>query len=115
MSLQARFQGSQKPATYHPDGDTITVEISQYAGYAGLVLANGGLDATENSFFYKNYHFKVKFTLSEEESWPALNSGKMAASATTVDVLAAYGKQFNVIVPALISFSRGSDQVVPTK
>ena len=27
------------PATYHPDGDTITVEISQYAGYAGLVLA----------------------------------------------------------------------------
>jgi NitT/TauT family transport system substrate-binding protein len=100
------------PATYHPDGDTITVEISQYAGYAGLVLANGGLDATENSFFYKNYHFKVKFTLSEEESWPALNSGKMAASATTVDVLAAYGKQFNVIVPALISFSRGSDGVV---
>lgn len=60
----------------------------------------------------KKYHFKVHFTLSEEESWAALNSGKLAASATTVDVLAAYGKQFNVVVPALISFSRGADGVV---
>jgi NitT/TauT family transport system substrate-binding protein len=99
-------------ATYEPTGDTIAVELSQYAGYAGLILANGGLDPSENSFFYKNYHFKVKITLSEEESWPALNGGKMAASATTVDVLAAYGKQFNVVVPALISFSRGADGVV---
>lgn len=98
--------------TYEPEGDTITVELSQYAGYAGLVLANGGLEPSENSFFYKNYHFKVRITLSEEESWPALNTGKMAASATTVDVLAAYGKQFNVVVPALISFSRGADGLV---
>jgi NitT/TauT family transport system substrate-binding protein len=102
----------EHPSTYEPHGDTITVELSQYAGYAGLVLANGGLEPTENSLFYKNYHFKVRLTLSEEESWPALNSGKMAASATTVDVLAAYGKHFNVIVPALISFSRGADGIV---
>jgi NitT/TauT family transport system substrate-binding protein len=108
----SRVPTLEHPAAYEPDGDTITVELSQYAGYAGLVLANGGLEPTENSFFFKNYHFKVKFTLSEEESWPALNSGKMAASATTVDVLAAYGKQFNVIVPALISFSRGADGIV---
>jgi len=102
----------EHPSAYEPDDDTITLELSQYAGYAGLVLANGGLDPTENSFFYKNYHFKVRLTLSEEESWAALNSGKMAASATTVDVLAAYGKHFNVIVPVLISFSRGADGIV---
>jgi NitT/TauT family transport system substrate-binding protein len=100
------------PGTYQPEGDTITVELSQYAGYSGLVLANGGLAPNENSFFFKNYHFKVRITLSEEESWPSLNTGKMAASATTVDVLAAYGKQFNVLVPALISFSRGADGLV---
>src|SRR5262249_12863307 len=47
-----------------------------------------------------------------EESWPALNSGKMAASATTVDVLAIYGRQFQVVVPAQIGFSRGADGVV---
>jgi NitT/TauT family transport system substrate-binding protein len=41
-----------------------------------------------------------------------LNTGKMAASATTADVLAIYGKQFQVVVPAQISFSRGADGVV---
>jgi len=101
-----------RPAAYELADDTIAVELSQYAGYAGLILANGGLEPSVNSLFFKNYHFKVKITLSEEESWPALNSGKMAASATTVDVLAAYGKQFDVVVPALIGFSRGADGVV---
>jgi NitT/TauT family transport system substrate-binding protein len=36
----------------------------------------------------------------------------MAASATTADVLAIYGRQFQVVVPAQIGFSRGADGVV---
>jgi NitT/TauT family transport system substrate-binding protein len=36
----------------------------------------------------------------------------MAASATTADVLAVYGKQFQVTVPAQIGFSRGADGIV---
>jgi NitT/TauT family transport system substrate-binding protein len=39
----------------------------------------------------------------------------MAASATTVDVLAVYGRQFNVSVPMQIAFSRGADGVVVNK
>src|SRR5262245_51734301 len=35
--------------------------------------------------------------------------------ATTVDVLAAYGRQFQVVVPAQIGFSRGADGVVVKK
>jgi NitT/TauT family transport system substrate-binding protein len=54
----------------------------------------------------------VKLTVSEEESWPALNTGKLAASVTTADVLAAYGRQFQVVVPAQIGFSRGADGVI---
>ena len=100
------------PGIYQPKGDTIEIELSEYAGYAGLIAANGGLDPNTNSFFYKKHHFKVKIALSEEESWPALNSGKMAASATTVDVLATLGKQFQVVVPAQIGYSRGADGVV---
>src|SRR5689334_18690650 len=46
-----------------PDNKTIAVEISKYAGYAGLVAANGGLDASENSVFFKNHGFKVKLTV----------------------------------------------------
>ena len=100
------------PAPYQPRGDTIDIELSEYAGYAGLIAANGGLEPSENSVFFKDHGFKVKLTLSEEESWSALNSGKMAASATTTDVLAVYGKQFQVVVPAQIGFSRGADGVV---
>ncbi len=99
-------------ATYEPKGDTIEIELSEYAGYSGLIAANGGLEPNAESYFFKKHGFKVKFTLSEEESWSALNSGRMAASATTADVLAAYGKQFEVNVPALIGFSRGADGIV---
>lgn len=100
------------PAAYQAKDNVVEVELSEYAGYAGLIAANSGLEPTENSVFFKKHGFKVKFTISEEESWSALNSGKMAASATTVDVLAIYGKQFQVNVPALIGYSRGADGLV---
>ena len=95
-----------------PDNKTIAVEISKYAGYAGLVAANGGLDASENSVFFKDHGFKVKLTVSEGENWAALNTGKIAASTTTADVLAVYGRQFHAIVPAQIGYSRGADGLV---
>jgi NitT/TauT family transport system substrate-binding protein len=101
-------------ATYSPKDGVVEIELSKYAGYSGLVVANGGLDASADSVFAKKYGFKVKLTLSEEESWSALNSGKMAASATTADVMAVYGRQFQVVVPVLIGFSRGADGVVVT-
>jgi NitT/TauT family transport system substrate-binding protein len=97
---------------YVPQGNTIDIELSQYAGYAGLVVANGGLEPNDNSIFNTKYGFKVRLKLSEEESWNALNAGKMAASATTADVLAVYGRQFQVVVPAQISYSRGADGLV---
>jgi NitT/TauT family transport system substrate-binding protein len=100
------------PAAYQPKDNIVDIELSEYAGYAGLIVANGGLEPNENSHFFKKHGFKLRIKLSEEESWSALNSGKMAASATTVDVLAVYGKQFQVIVPAQIGFSRGADGVV---
>jgi NitT/TauT family transport system substrate-binding protein len=95
-----------------PKDNIVELELSEYAGYAGLIVANGGLAPSENSIFFKKHGFKVKITLSEEESWSALNSGKMAGSATTADVLAIYGRQFQVVVPAQIGFSRGADGVV---
>jgi NitT/TauT family transport system substrate-binding protein len=100
------------PAAYQPTNNTVVVELSEYAGYAGFIAANGGLEPNTNSVFFKKHGFLVHLTMSEEESWPALNSGKMAASATTADVLAIYGKQFNVVVPAQIGYSRGADGVV---
>jgi NitT/TauT family transport system substrate-binding protein len=100
------------PAPFQLKDNIVPIEISEYAGYAGLIAANGGLEPTENSYFFKNHGFKVRLTISEDEDWSELNEGKLAGSVTTVDVLAAYGKQLHVVVPAQIGFSRGADGVV---
>jgi NitT/TauT family transport system substrate-binding protein len=100
------------PGAFQFRDNTVPIEISEYAGYAGLIAANGGLDPTENSLFFKNHGFKVKLTVSEDETWSPLNEGKIAASVTTVDVLAAYGRQLHAVVPVQIGFSRGADGVV---
>ena len=92
--------------------NTIDVELSEYAGYAGLLLANGGSQPTENSVFFRDHGFKVRLTFTEEESWSGLNSGKFAASATTTDVLAVYGRQLQVTCPLLLGYSRGADGIV---
>ncbi len=100
------------PAAFQFKDNIVPIEISEYAGYAGLIAANGGLDPNEASLFFKNHGFKVKLTISEDESWSDLNEGKIAASVTTVDVLAAYGRQLHAVVPAQIAFSRGADGIV---
>lgn len=115
VAAQTAVQQLAPPAPYEPKDNIVELELSEYAGYSGLIVANGGLAPSENSYFFQKHGFKVKLTLSEEESWSSLNSGKMAASATTVDVLAVYGKQFNVVVPAQIGFSRGADGIVVKK
>jgi NitT/TauT family transport system substrate-binding protein len=100
------------PAAYEPKNGVVEIDLSEYAGYGGLVVANGGLDPSPDSFFAKTYGFKVKLTVSEGETWSQLNNGRFAASATTADVLAVLGRQFDVVVPAQVGFSRGADMVV---
>jgi NitT/TauT family transport system substrate-binding protein len=100
------------PAAVQIKDNIVPVEISEYAGYAGLIAANGGLDPTENSVFFKSHGFKVKLTISEDENWSELNEGKIAASVTTADVLAVYGRQLHAVAPAQIGFSRGADGLI---
>jgi len=100
------------PAPYQPKGGVVEVDLSEYAGYGGLIVANGGLAPNPDSVFAKEHGFQVKLSVSEEETWSALNNGRFAASATTVDVLAALGRRFEAVVPAQIGYSRGADMVV---
>jgi NitT/TauT family transport system substrate-binding protein len=110
--VKAEVPKLSPPAAFQFKDGIVPIEISEYAGYAGLIAANGGLEPTENSYFFKNHGFKVRLTIKEDENWSELNEGKMAASVTTVDVLAAYGKQLHAVVPAQIGFSRGADGIV---
>jgi NitT/TauT family transport system substrate-binding protein len=101
-----------QPATYVPKNNIVEIDLSEYAGYGGLIVANGGLAPNPDSFFAKQYGFQVKLSVSEEETWGKLNNGHFAASATTADVLAVLGRQFDVTVPVQIGFSRGADMIV---
>jgi NitT/TauT family transport system substrate-binding protein len=99
-------------AAFEPKDNTLQIDISEYAGYGGLIVANGGLEPNAESFFTKEYGFKVKITKSEDETWSPLNNGRLAATATTTDALAVLGRQFDAVVPVQIGFSRGADMVV---
>jgi NitT/TauT family transport system substrate-binding protein len=98
--------------TFVPKDNVLRIDISEYAGYGGLIIANGGLEPNADSFFAKEYGFKVAISMSEGETWSALNNGKLAATATTADALAVLGRQFDAIVPVQIGYSRGADMVV---
>lgn len=99
-------------APYVPKDKTIQIDISEYAGYGGLIVANGGLEPNPDSFFAKEYGFQVKLSVSESETWSPLNNGRLAATATTADALAVLGRQFDAVVPVQIGYSRGADMVV---
>ena len=100
------------PSTYVSKDGIIDIELSEYAGYAGLIYANGGLDPSEDSHFFRKHGFKVRIKLSESENWSPLNSGKIAATTSTADVLAVNAHQLQVAVPMQLSYSRGADSIV---
>ena len=64
------------PAPFQFKDNIVPIEISEYAGYAGLIAANGGLEPTENSLFFKNHGFKVRLTISEDEIWSRAQRGQ---------------------------------------
>jgi NitT/TauT family transport system substrate-binding protein len=99
-------------AAYVPKDNVLQIDISEYAGYGGLIVANGGLEPNPESFFAKEYGFQVKISMSESETWSPLNNGRLAATATTADALAVLGRQFDAVVPVQIGYSRGADMVV---
>jgi NitT/TauT family transport system substrate-binding protein len=100
-------------APYTPANGVLDVSISEYAGYAGLIAANGGkLEPNPESLFAKRFGFQVRLKRAEADLFSEVNAGKLAALATTVDTLAVLGRQFNVTVPVQIGYSRGADGII---
>ena len=71
-------------APHVPKSPVIEVSISEYAGYAGLLAANGGqLEPNAGSLFTSRYGIQVRLHRAEEDLFSDVNSGKLAALATT--------------------------------
>ena len=82
FQVQVQVPKLSPPAPFQYKDNIVPIEISEYAGYAGLIAANGGLEPNENSYFFKNHGFKVRLTISEDEDWSELNEGKLAGSVS---------------------------------
>jgi NitT/TauT family transport system substrate-binding protein len=100
------------PAAYVMKNGVLDIELSKYAGYAGIIAANGGLEPNPESLFAKKFGFQARIRLSEDEGWDRLNTGQVGVTATTADVLAVFGRQFSAVVPVQLGFSRGADGIV---
>ena len=111
-SPQTEAQKLPPAMPYVMKDNIVDMDLSEWAGYAGIIAANNGFEPSENSIFFKKFGFKLRIRKSEEDNWAGLNAGQFAVAATTVDVLSVYGKQFKVIAPLQIDFSRGADGVV---
>ena len=102
---------------YKPKDNVIDVEISEWGGYAPLIVANGGLEPNEDCYLFREHGIKLKIVLSEAEveGWQRINSGQVGVTVTTVDVLAIYGNQLKIESPVQLDFSRGGDGILVTK
>ncbi|MCS6971243.1 MAG: phosphate ABC transporter substrate-binding/OmpA family protein [Planctomycetota bacterium] len=111
VAPRASFPDIGQAGAYQPSG-AIEVDISEYAGYAGLIVANGGLESAADSFVSKQYGLRLRLRLSESENWRAVHEGRIAATVTTADVLPLLGPRLNAVVPVLLSYSRGADGLI---
>jgi len=51
-----------------PKDNIVAIELSEYAGYAGVHRAKGGMEPNEPSrVFFQKYGFKVKLTVARRE------------------------------------------------
>jgi len=70
--------------TFVPKDNVLRIDISEYAGYGGLIVANGGLEPNADSFFAKEYGFKVAIsTRSPRRARSASCSMRMRSSPAT--------------------------------
>jgi NitT/TauT family transport system substrate-binding protein len=103
------------PGAYRLKDGVLDIDISEYAGYAGIIVANQGLAPDPASPLAQAMGLPVRLVVGEGEKWGEVNAGRYAASATTVDVLAVLGRQYRVTVPLQLAFSRGADGIVVAK
>lgn len=98
--------------SYEPKEDIVTLEICEWIGYGGLILANRGLEPKEDSFFFEKYGFKLHIIFNETEEWDGPNRGSVAASVATVDTAAVYGTELSMICPLVFGFAHFDEGIV---
>lgn len=98
----------------------IRVNVVPWYGYAGLYYMNGGLEASTNSRFYKEYGILVDIILSADipnqiEQWKAGEADVMWSTADAFPIDASGIQSFFPQVIFQADWSRGGDAIVTTR
>lgn len=99
---------------------TVVFPINLWIGWAPIIMANGGLDASEESVFFKRYGFKVKLTIQDDpiSARNAFTSGDSHILWGTLDMMALFAPQLakdsrtSLRIFQQVDWSNGGDGVV---
>lgn len=94
--------------------------INVWPGWAGIIMANGGMDANDNSVFYKKYGFYVNLSIVDDpvKARDLFAAGHSHVLWGTLDMIALFAPALSddsrtvPVVPQQIDFSDGGDGVV---
>lgn len=108
-------------AKYKPMADkTLVMGLNVWAGWAPILLANGGTEPNTESLFYKKYGFKVAIKIidSPAASIQTFASGDVHVTAWTLDMIPLFYEQLKSDSRALpraflqVDWSNGGDGLV---
>lgn len=100
---------------------TLEWDVDNWSGWFALVVANGGLSTTADSYIgLNNVSMNINVINSDSEKLERLISGKSDATACTINRLSLISGQLaasntDVVVPYLTDYSNGGDGIVARK
>lgn len=98
-----------------------TLIVNTYCGFEPIVWGNGGLDATDDSYFNKNFGLKLKIIIMDdfEACRSAFKNAEAQVAYCTLDALpvemSAAGTMTDARYFMLLNFSAGADAIVANK
>lgn len=98
-----------------------TIMVNTYCGFEPIVWGNGGLEGTDDSYFFKKFGLKLKIIIMDdfEASRAALKNDEAQIAYCTLDALpvemSANGTMTDMRYFMLLNFSAGADALVVNK
>ncbi|MFC1706556.1 ABC transporter substrate-binding protein [Planctomycetota bacterium] len=107
-------------SNYSWENDTVVFPVNVWIGWAPIIMANGGLEPSEESVFFKRYGFKVKLPVIDDpvEARDSFAAGKAHILWGTLDMMALFAPHLAkdsrsaIRIFQQVDWSNGGDGVV---
>ena len=120
QALKANYS-MRNDVDYVVQDDAIVIGTNTYAGFLPFMYLNGGLEANEESYIYKNYGLKLKIVVQDD-----FQAGRAAFKNGDIDIIYCTADAFPVEMSEgsdmndarffnISNWSRGADAIVVNK